>query len=106
MLAQCDERGRGITQKRGLSQPKSLRHKYFVKRRRRVLGIDPLDVLAARVQYLDSAVRVADPKGFGQLCNGSAEPMRGLQRGDADAVTISQTLDEVGQHRSRLHRGQ
>ncbi len=93
----------------GLGRPEHaerVRHDEIADAARGVVDVDELDVLAARLEQRDGPVGVAGSDRLGQGADRLAEPVRGDERGDAHAGLLLHRLDEVREHRARLHRGE
>ncbi len=77
-----------------------------VVHRRLVLGVDQLDRVAGRAERGHHGVTVAVAQRLGQRADLLAVAMRRAQGEHRGVVATTQSLDQVGEHGSRLHRGE
>ena len=69
-------------------------------------GVDPLDMLTTGPEHIDGRVSIAGADGFGQGTDRLTESVRGDQGGDRRVGYVDEPIDEIGKHRTGLHRGQ
>src|SRR5690606_39532885 len=69
-------------------------------------SLSPYTTLFRSLQRLHDAVRVAVTQGLGELTDGAAEAVRGVQPRDGQwrCGRRGGSRDEIGQHGSRIHR--